>query len=189
MPSVGDRWFPDSPDGHMEAKNYAMESGDVMREGAGAHVHLSIMQREQKATEDSGFDKMFGGISKTAGVGMSADIDEIGGQVMAQAFHNELEKVAAYRDWASERNHAKAARIKQRAASGKRGGILGVLGDRIASSNKRVGSAWDFGNKDKYPMIGFGTKKMRKRRQWEEDRASQLEKLRKEHAKRKAQKK
>lgn len=59
MPGVGDKWFPDTPDGHREAKAYGRANpGLPQREGTGAHVLQYIIGQEERHLEDSEFDKM-----------------------------------------------------------------------------------------------------------------------------------
>lgn len=57
MPSVGSKWFPDTPEGHREAQAYSLSNPDAgpMREGTGAHVYQSVLDRESERV--GGFDK------------------------------------------------------------------------------------------------------------------------------------
>ena len=58
MPGVGSKWFPDTPDGHREAKAYGRANPSlVQREGTGAHVLHFIREQEERSLEDPEFDK------------------------------------------------------------------------------------------------------------------------------------
>ncbi len=55
MPTVGDRFFPESPEGIKEARELAASTGEILREGAGAATYKMVLDAE--AERVGGFDK------------------------------------------------------------------------------------------------------------------------------------
>ncbi len=59
MPGVGDKWFPDTPDGHREARAFGRANPDLpQREGTGAHVYHYVIEQENRHLDDPEFNKM-----------------------------------------------------------------------------------------------------------------------------------
>jgi len=81
----------------------------------------------------------------------------------------DMEKEAAYRDWASERDKLTGTKKFTRAERGKRGGIKAIIGGSYSDEGREINDVLS----GKLPLTRFGTKRMKKHREWQEERLAE----------------